>query len=323
MLSTFGTRRFLAVMVLIGLMVSCAGQIQVAYPYRIANYLPADDSDSDALRVFPSEGQPLTIPLPVCLGRTAFGPDGRSVYGANATRPQPHVTRTTTGLSKVEFNPTRASIVPGTSTFVIKSFAVSVRQDKIIISGSQPGANGRDCGVFEVLLPAGSVRKVLNSDCGYRWAWDDLSLSPHADQAVATVGSNTDHNLHLELIDLVHGTTRPFGSASWIGVWSPDGNWIATLGNPSDRILLIDPNNPSRQRSLGGTAGIRPEWSPDSRYLLVWKYSLFRCGIGIDLEPPATLETLNIESGSRSTVRSSQCQLERGSVGWFSREIAR
>ncbi|HXM44781.1 MAG TPA: hypothetical protein VN924_26325 [Bryobacteraceae bacterium] len=314
-------RSVLAAAALAGLMVSCTARTDVVYPYEVANRLPSDESDS--LKVFLSGGKVLTIPLPLRLGRSIFAPDGKSVYGAHATRTEPHSLRAEPGLAKIEFNPTRASTVPGTPTFAIKSFALSVRQDKLIISGSRPDVNGRSCGVFEILLPVGNVRQVFISDCRYRWAWDDLSMSPDGVQAVATVGSNTDHDLHLELMDLVHGTTKSLGSEFRLGVWSPDGKWIATLGNRSDGIFLIDPHDFSRRRSLGSTSPIRPEWSPDSRYLLLWKYSLFRCGIGIDIEPPATLETLDIGTGRRSTIRSSQCQLQIGSTGWLRGEIAR
>jgi hypothetical protein len=104
-------------------------------------------------------------------------------------------------------------------------------------------------------------------------------------------------------------------------VWSPDGKWIAILEGRSPRIFLIDPRNPSQRRSLGRTGSIRPEWSPDSRYLLLWKHSLFRCGFFIDVDGPATLEFLDIETGNRSEIRSSLCQLEMGSAGWLNSEI--
>lgn len=316
------TRRLLeATTAFFGFMVSSTGQTKVpAYPYRVANFFPG--LDSDALRVFPSDGSMVTIALPFRLGRVMFGPDGKSLYGTNATG-RGGVIQESAGLSKVELNPTRSSPVSGTAPFMIKSFAFSVRQDKLIISGNRRETNGSVCGVFEILLPVGNVRQVLKSDCNYQWAWDELSLSPDGALAIATVGSNTDHDLHLDLIDLVRGTTKSLGSEFWMGVWSPNGKWIAVLGNRSRDISLIDPHDLSRRRSLGGTARIKPEWSPDSRYLLLWKYHLFRCGIGIDVEPPATLETLDIESGKRSTIRSSQCQLSLGSTGWVSSEIAK
>jgi Tol biopolymer transport system component len=212
--------------------------------------------------------------------------------------------------------------VPGTPGFVVRSFAISGREDKVVISGNREEGSGRRCGLFEILISSGNVRQVLNSDCRYQWTWDHLSLSPDGGQAIATLGSNTDHNLHLELIDLVHGTTRPLSSEFWVGVWSPDGKWIAALANRNRKLFLIDAHDFSKRRDLGGTSGIAPEWSPDSRYLLLWRHEL-RCGIGIDVDTPATLEALDIKSGKRLRIRSSECQLLAGSTGWISSEITK
>jgi hypothetical protein len=303
------TRGLLAAMAFSGLAVSSAGQIKlVAYPYRAANY------GRNELRIFPSAGDVVTITLPFHIGRAIFGPDGRSLFGINEAGPDGVIP----SLLKVEFNPTRLSPVPGTTGFVIKSFAFSARQDKLVISGKRTEANR--CGVFEILLPAGNVKQILNSDCGYQWAWDDLSMSPDGGQAVATVGSNRDHDLHLELIDLVHGTTKRLSKEFEFGVWSPDGKWIAMLG--SRKISLLDAHDFRKRRALGRTSSIRPAWSPDSRYLLLWKFHLFRCGFSLDVDAPATLVTLDIESRKRSTIRSSQCQLTVGSTGWLSSDIA-
>jgi hypothetical protein len=314
------TRALLAAMAFIGVL-SSPGQIKVVgYPYEVANFL--DGPDTDTLRVFPFQGNVVTIPLPVRLGRAIFGPDGRSAFGINAPSKLAHI-RQAPGLSKVEFNPIRISPVPGTTPFVIESFAFSARQDKLLISGGRTDANGRSCGVFEILLPVGTVRQVLKSDCRNQWAWDNLSLSPDGEQAVATVDSNAHRDAHLELIDLVHGTVRSLSAEFWIGVWSPDGKRIAVLGKRNHKLFLIDPADFSRRRGFGSTADIRPEWSPDSRYLALWKYRLFRCGISFDVDPPATFETLDIESGKRSTIGSSECQLFVGSTGWARSEIAR
>ena len=79
------------------------------------------------MKVFPLEGKVLIIPLPLRLGRAILATDGKSVYGTNATGTQPYITKELPGLARVEFNPTRASAVPGTSTFTIERFALSVR----------------------------------------------------------------------------------------------------------------------------------------------------------------------------------------------------
>lgn len=319
------TRRLLAaIWAFVGFTISSTGRSKVpaAYPFKAANYYPGFKANSVALRVFSFDGSMVNIALASRLGRTLFGPNGKSLYGTNASSVQEGVIRESPGLSRIEFQPARSSLVPGTGSFNIKSFALTARQDKLIISGSRHDGAARECGIFEIGLPDGNTRQVLKSDCRYQWSWDKLSLSPDGAQAIATVGSNTDHDLHLELIDLAHGTAKSVGSEFWMGVWSPNGKWIAMLGDRNYSLVLIEPGNFSRRRSLGSTSRIRPEWSPDSRYLLLWKYHLFRCGIGIDVEPPATLEILDTESGKRSTIQSSQCQLVLGSTGWVSSEIA-
>jgi hypothetical protein len=134
------------------------------------------------------------------------------------------------------------------------------------------------------------------------------------------VGSARE-NLHKELVDLAHGTSRPLFSDIWEGVWSPDGKWIA--GTRDNDLWLIDAHELSKRRALGGTSHARPAWSPDSRYLLLWKYSLFKCGVFLDVDGPATLEALDIESGSRSVIQSSQCRVEFGSAGWMNADISK
>ncbi len=277
-----------------------------SYPYETANYI--FDRHSDALRIFPSRGNAITIALPFRLHTAMFGPDGKSIYGV-AIADRADVARYKSGLVRVEFNPTRISPVPGAGGASIRSFAVSSRQDKIVISGNLGQGN---CGVFEILLSGGNVRQVLHTDCLHSRSWDDLSLSPNGEQAIATFGSNIDRNLHLEMIDLVHGTTRSLGGEFVIGAWSPDGKWIVVReGGPRDQLFLMDATDFSRRRSLGGAVVLMPAWSPDSRYLLLWKGYLFRCGIYADLEPPATLETLDVQSGKRSTIRVSAARLRR------------
>ena len=307
-------------MAFVGLTVSSTAQVKVSrYPYEVANYFSGPHADT--LRIFPSKGNAITIALPFRITEATFGSDGKSIYGMidshkNVGLDQP-------SLSKVEFNPIRASPIPGTNGFIVKSFGFSSSQDKLVISGNLQHTN---CGVFEILLPAGKVSQVLTYDCRNVWDWNNISVSPNGEQAIATVGSNIEHELHLELIDLMHGTTRSLGNEFSLGVWSPDGKWIVVRESvPRDSLFLIDAVDFSRRRNLGGGVVLVPTWSPDSRYLLLWKGYLFRCGMDLGgLEDrPSTLETLDIQTGKRSTIRSSMCQITGGSTGWVSSEIAR
>lgn len=278
---------------------------------------------SDTLTLFPPSGKTITIKLPFRLIGATFGPDGKAIYGVvfdgKATaRPDP------AGLSRIELNSPHATVIPGSIGFIIKSFAVSSRQDKVVISGSRQDTNGQHCGVFEIPIPVGDAKQILSADCHNRWSWDHLSLSPNGGQAVATVGSNADHDLHLEILDLVHGTTMSLGGEFWIGVWSPDGRWIAARSNGRvDELFLIDAANFSRRRPFGQAGALMPQWSPDSRYLLLWKEYLFRCGFSLDVDTPATLETLDIQTGKRSTIKNSRCQIDQGTTGWVREEIVR
>jgi hypothetical protein len=315
-------RGLLAVIASLGMAACSTKRIPLgAYPYEVAAYFPERFTNTDALKVFPSEGTAGEIALPFRLSRMIFAADGKAIYGTNASGSN-GIYREPPGLSKIEFKPTRLSPVPGTIPFFIRSFAVSARQDKVVISGNRTDTRGTECGVFEIFLPAGSVRQVLKSDCRYQWAWNMLGLSPDGAQAIATVGSNTDHDLHLELLDLVHGTAKSLGNEFWTGVWSPDGKWIAMLGNGNDKLTLVNAHDFSKRRKLGDANRIEPAWSPDSRYLLLWKYYWFKCGFYIDIEPPAALETIDIKSGDRITIRSSDCQLQQATAGWISREVA-
>jgi len=103
--------------------------------------------------------------------------------------------------------------------------------------------------------------------------------------------------------------------------WSPDGKWIAAIEWNRKRLILLDGNDPSHRRDVGST--LEAAWSPDSRYLLVWTLHFLRCGIGIDVEPPASFEVLEVATGKRSLIRSSQCQLIQGPIGWVSSDIGK
>jgi hypothetical protein len=309
-------RALLAAIAFVGLAACSKEQTGVAgYPYAVANYLPAQPGlDKEVLRLFPSEGPSVTITLPFRFVRIAFALDGKSIYGTLWSGKY-GIDRELPGLSKIEFSPTRITTVPGTASFVIRSFALSTRQDTLVISGHRADQDETQCGILEVLIPSGTVKQVPKTDCRYHV----LGVSPDGSQAIATVGDGTEFAFHRELIDLASGTTKSFGSEFPLGVWSPDWNWIATIRN--HELSIVNAHDPSKRRSLGATTVIEPEWSPDSRYLMLRKYALFKCGFYIDTEPPATLEMLDISSGERSTIRSSECQLSSGYTGWLSNEI--
>jgi len=164
---------------------------------------------------------------------------------------------------------------------------------------------------------------VLCSNCNDQKMWGALSLSPNGDLALAEADYVGDNGTHLELVNLVHATTKPVSGEVEQGAWSPDGRWIAALSHRNSRLFLIDARDFSKRADLGSAPWRRPDWSPDSRYLLLWKYQLFRCGVFLDVDGPATLEMLDIQSGRRSTIPNSQCRVEHGWSGWISGEIVK
>jgi WD40 repeat protein len=299
-------RQALIVIAVVEFAASCQAPGQpVSYPYRAAIYMSVAGVSQD-LEVFPFDREAFRIPMPFPLDAFAYSPDGKALYAAVMSlgpgRPR------TPGLFKIEFNPTRVSLVPGSAVLGFNSLAVSARQDKIFVAG---GRRGTPCGIFELSLPAGDVRTIVDdSSCNPMSplsSWSYLSLSPDGVRATAL------GNHHLELIDLVHGKVTVLPDDLTIGAWSPDGKWLAAVGSKSDKTILLDARTLIRRRAIGST-DLR--WSPDSRYLLARKGGL-ACGPEI-----GTLEIVDIESGKRTEIKSSRCQIDTSTTGWVSSGIA-
>jgi len=284
------------------------------YPYS-PSMLTSENNAFQELEVFPSNGKAFRLPLPASLDVLAYGPDGKALYArhfgdmSKLEPPEP-------GLVKIEFNPTRLSALPGSTTLsVYYALAVSPHQDRLIISGHEAGASRSSCGIFELSLPVGILRKIVESascdpivDPPYaHWAY--LSLSPDGRRAVAL------RNHHLELISLSDGKVSILGDATYeMGAWSPDGRWLAATKITDDNTRLLDAHTLADGRSIGATD---LEWSPDSRYLLARRRSVL-CGLG----EVATFETVDLRTGKRTEVKSSKCLIDRARTGWVSSEIS-
>lgn len=168
------------------------------------------------------------------------------------------------------------------------------------------GSN-RYCGVFRVTLPGGAVTPVIQSaDCHYKSAWLSLSLSPDGTHAIAI------QNNSLQLIDIAGRAAKSLGDGFIKASWSPDGQWIAALENGAKwRTVLFDAVRLSRTKVLPTS---ETQWSPDSRYLLSVG------GWGCFFET-GTIQTLDIQSGAKATIKSSRCKVYMTSTGWVSSEI--
>lgn len=135
----------------------------------------------------------------------------------------------------------------------------------------------------------------------------DLSLSPDGERAVAR------HNDRVELIDIAGGTAEPLREDFFIAAWSPDGKWLAALERgEKGHTILLDAKTLTPVRVLGPS---ELDWSPDSQYLLGMKQHDW-CG-----PYSGTLETINIETGERTTIKSSKCHVNQATTGWVRADI--
>ena len=258
------------------------------------------------LEVFPTAAREFSISLPIALARITYGPDGRSLYGFSPPRNQ--VAR---GLLKVDLSPIRVTSIPKSAEFgMVNDVAVSARQDRFVFSARRMTESSPTCGIFELNLRSGVVRKIVgNSTCEYPLSWVRLSLSPDTERLVAF------RKPRLELIDMETGTIRSLGEEYIAGAWSPDGKWLAALdeGSGQHRTVLLDAVSLTRKRVFG-TSNV--QWSPDSRFLL---------GVRSGQCTPelASLVVIDIQSGKETILESSHCKIDLNTTGWIDSQIGR
>jgi hypothetical protein len=283
------------------------------FPYAVVSCC-----DSHGIMVFPFDGIAYTIPLSFVPRIVAFSPKGNAMYAIKRSEADG---KTSSSIAKIEFHPTRINPITESLDLEISSLAVSSREDKLVIAGRLRAQ--RTCGVYEISLPSGQMRPILESfGCRYELVRNALSLSSDGEHVVANVGRD------LDLIDLPNGTVKSLGSdfskGPWRAgaAWSPDGKRIAVMESANrGRVYLLDPSDMSQQRILhSGYHRMTPVWSPDSHYLVRGRLQL-RCGIYFDEDPPFTLEIDDVETGKRTLIRSSRCKMEGESVGWLSTDL--
>jgi WD40 repeat protein len=254
---------------------------------------------SQALKVFPLNAAPFEIALPFPLGAFAYGPDGYAIYATSLFDPsQPRKQ----GIFKIEFDPIRVNVIPGSVGFGVDALAVPAREDAIFIAG---GRRDQPCGIFELDLNDGHVRTIVQdpgcNPLNPSSHWSELSLSPDEKHAIAL----RDH--HLFMIDLKEGKTASLPDGLILGAWSPDGRWLASIRSGSDETILMDATTLKAKKVIEATDLV---WSPDSCYLLATTRHL-SCG------PEAgTLAMVDVNSGKRLEIRSSNCQIDRNTLGW-------
>lgn len=253
------------------------------------------------LLAFPTAGPAMRLPLPVDLPKDfrliEYSPDGKAIYGQKLNSWE--------GIVKIEFDPVRQGLIPGSAGFGTVSSIVRDRvSDKLLAAGLFKSQGAVECGIFELDPRAGSVRRVFKGEfpnCGG-------AISPDGSRAARSAGNQ------LSIVDLDTGAVHPVGQGLHGATWSPDGRWIAAIRGSSNArtVVLIDTGNMRRRRNLGRTNDTQALWSPDSRSLLIARPEALRCGSDL-----WSLEIVNVETGARSDVRSAHCKIFQNSAGWL------
>jgi hypothetical protein len=268
------------------------------------------------LTLFPADGPQVTIPLPSglpgSLTLNAFGPDGKSVYLQKADG-------SFEGIIKIEFKPPRQGVVPGSAGLgSIWHLTVSQPGGQIFLSGIDKSLSG--CGTFEIDPDAGTFRTLLAGaypDCGGGGG----AISPDGKRVLSHVGQELSvRDLETSSNEVIHGISggpsKYDGTWPYKANWSPDGRWISTILR--DRVVLIDATNTSRRRNLGH-GRVPVMWSQDSKYLLL-SASQLRCAPYLSFE---SLESLDVQTGKRSVIKSSRCEVGPGWFGWIDPGVVR
>jgi len=259
-------------------------------------------SNEPMLTLFPWVGPESSIPLPTALKTNfriiSFGPDGRSLFGQKA-----RFNGLSVPITKIDFTPLRESEVPGSDQVgTIWYLTISSSSEALLLSGWS--TRGGECGAFELDSKDGTLRRLrvgAYPECGGAAG----PVSPDGRYALISKKNG------LTKIQLDTGAIRLLGSDLKGGVWSPNGRWIAAK-SAAGKIALIDELEQPRRKDLGKASEGPIVWSPDSKYLLISKSEL-SCALNLY---GGTLEIVNVQTGKRTSLKSSHCRILDGAFGW-------
>jgi len=221
-------------------------------------------------------------------------------------------------MFKIELDPVRVSNIEGLDAFYsLGPFAVSQGEDLVVSGGAKGNYPAGSCGVYEIRLPAGDVRAAIEtSDCRAGSPWRVLSLSPEKTEALISANRN------LALLDLAKGSITKIEGQLSKGSFSPDGKWIAAIqiNNPNPpKLILIDRSDLAKRRDLGASEDSEAVWSPDSKFLL---HAVYRPAC--PSQNPLALETLEVQTGTRSVIKESICNSGSSrQIGWIRSDLKR
>ncbi len=260
------------------------------------------------LRLFPLNAPGETVPMAEVAKLFQviwFSRDGKSVFGQARQLPPGHAA----GITKIEFNPMRQSIVPGSDGFgKVAHLTASPSSGRLLVAG-WAGSQLTQCGYFEIDPKTATVRMLrAGSDLDCRQG--PGPISPNGRLAVSAGGGQ------LGLLDLetaAHRIMNGLGSADSCN-WSPDSRLLAC--NHEGAIVVVDVET-CRLRKMGGRGNGDAEWSPDGKHLLVFRSQL-SCMPTLYGE---SLAVIDVDTGKRSWVKSAHCEVTGGSrYGWVDRE---
>ena len=280
-----------------------------------AYFQPTYGRDSRPLLIlFPTVGPAADVALPVGLPTDfrviAFSSDGKAVYGQRTDPLDP-----SEGITKIEFKPTRQSIVPGSVGLGTIWYLTESRQSgKIFVTGWSKHRGTGECGAFEIDPGAGTLRALrvgIHPACGGA----NGPVSPDGRRVISEGGKLSVLDLETGAVQALKGTNA--NTRSNQGTWSPDGRWIAAVHD--GRIALIDGADTSRRTNLGASGNGLVQWSPDSKYLLLSKSEL-RCAPALYSQ---SLEVVDVETRKRSVIKNSHCRISVPVVGWVDAKSVR
>jgi len=264
------------------------------------------------LTLFPIASPEVSVPLPKGLPADfrliAFGSDGAAIYG------QANDSRSRDGITKIEFQPVRQVIIPGSvGLSTIWNLAVLKLSGIIFVSGWSKTLGTGECGTFEIDPANGTFniwRVGIFPDCGGGGG----PISPDGKRVLRSPRSRENY---LGMLDLATGIDQPIGAGMSGATWSPDGRWIAAIQRASgaSSVVLVDATNTSHRRNLGRTDDSQAQWSPDSRYLLIARQGL-QCGPEL-----WSLEIIDVGTGKRIEVKSSHCKIFENGTGWLDPKV--
>lgn len=255
--------------------------------------------------------------------QAAFEPQSQRVQFGRQGDLCPNASRWSDGIRKIEFNPARQSVIPGSVGLgAIWHLTVSRPSGTILVSGISEKGGNAGCGTYEIDPDAGTLR-TLRAGAYPNCAGGGGAISPDGKHILSSTGEELSViDLSTGAVEVVEGLGAGLAQrdVTWRSEvsWSPDGRWIAAILNHS-RIVLIDAADTSKRRNIGAAGNGPLEWSQDSKYLLLLKSEL-RCATSLYFE---SLQVLEVATGKRQLIKSSHCEIGPGWVGWMDPETLR